>query len=108
MNDELSKRQAAIRLRVAGESVPDICRAVQRTEPWFHQWWKRSLTRGPEGLYDVTRANQRVGNRIPPHRERAVISIRRRLAARTTPQTRYTFVGAPQIRAELAARGYTP
>jgi putative transposase len=108
MNDELSKRQAAIRLRVAGESIPDICRAVQRAESWFHKWWKRYLTLGPEGLYDLTRASHRVVNRIPPHIERAVISIRRRLAARTTPQSRYTLVGAPQIRAELDALGYTP
>jgi putative transposase len=108
MNDELSNRQAAIRLRLAGESIPVICHAVQRTEPWFHKWWKRYLALGPEGLYDLTRANQRVVNRSPPHIERAVLSIRRRLAARTTPQTRYTLVGAPQIRAELETLGYPP
>jgi putative transposase len=108
MNDELSKRQAAIRLRVAGESIPDIYRAVQRGESWFHKWWQRYLTLGPQGLYDLTRANQGVVNRVPPHVERAVISIRRRLAARTAPQTRYTLVGAPHIRAELEALGYTP
>jgi putative transposase len=108
MNDELSKRQAAIRLRVAGASLPAICHAVQRTASWFHKWWKRYLLLGPEGLYDLTRANQRVVNRIPPHIERAVLSLRRRLAARATPQTRYTLVGAPQIRAELEALGYTP
>jgi Homeodomain-like domain len=64
MNDELSKRQAAIRLRVAGESIPDICRAVQRGESWLHKWWQRYLTLGPEGLYDLTRAMaraQRIG-----------------------------------------------
>jgi putative transposase len=108
MNDELSKRHAAIRLRVAGESIPAICHAVQRAESGFHKWWKRYLTLGPEGLYDLTRANHQVVNRIPPHIERAVISIRRRLAARATPQSRYTLVGAPQIRAELEALGYTP
>ena len=60
MNDELSKRQAASRFRVAGEGIPDICRAVQRGESWLHKWWQRYLTLGPEGLYDLTRANQRV------------------------------------------------
>jgi transposase InsO family protein len=108
MNDALSKRQAAIRLRVAGESIPDLWRAVQRMESWFHTWWKRYLTLGPEGLYDLTRANNRVIHRIPPPVERAVSSMRRRRAARTTPPSRYTFVGAPQPRAELAALGYTP
>jgi putative transposase len=108
MHDEWSRRQAAIRLRLAGESIQAICRTVQRTEPWFHKWRKRYLALGPEGLYDLTRGTRRVVNRIPPHIERAVISIRQRLAARATPQSRYTLVGAPQIRAELEVLGYTP
>jgi hypothetical protein len=78
MHDELSRRQAAIRLRLAGESIQAICRTVQRSEPWFHKWWKRYLAMGPEGLYDLTRGTRQVVNRIPPHIERAVISIRRR------------------------------
>lgn len=108
MHDELSKRQAAIRLRLAGETIEAICRTIQRTDRWFHKWWKRYMTLGPEGLYDLTRANQQVVNRIPPHIERAILSIRRRLAARATPQSRYSLVGAPQIRAELETLGYTP
>jgi hypothetical protein len=95
MGNELSDRQAAIRMRLAGESITNICRTLKRSKPWFHKWWKRYLALGPEGLYDLTRANQRVVNRTPPHIERAVVSIRRRLAARATPQTRYSRVGAP-------------
>jgi putative transposase len=56
----------------------------------------------------LTRGNRQVVNRTPPHIERAVISIRRRLAARATPQTRYSRMGAAQIRAELEALGYSP
>ena len=95
-------------MRLAGESIEDICRTLKRSKPWFHKWWKRYLALGPEGLYDLTRANQRVVNRTPPHIERAVISIRLRLAAWATPQTRYSKVGAAQIRAELEALGYSP
>jgi hypothetical protein len=108
MGNELSDRQAAIRLRLAGESITNICDTLKRSESWFPKWWKRYLALGPEGLYDLTRANQRVVNRTPPHIERAVISTRRRLAARATPQTRYSRVGASQIRAELEALGYLP
>ena len=39
MRDELSARQAAIRLRLAGEKVEDICQTVNRSTPWFHKWW---------------------------------------------------------------------
>jgi transposase InsO family protein len=81
---------------------------MHRSEAWFHKWWQRYLAEGPEGLYDLTRANQQVVNRTPPHVERAVVSIRRRLAARATPQTRYSLVGAATIRAELKALGHTP
>jgi len=37
-----------------------------------------------------------------------VISIRRRLAARAAPQTRYSQIGVVQIRAELETLGYSP
>jgi putative transposase len=108
MRNELSDRQAAIRRRLAGENVESICRRVQRSEVWFHKWWQRYLAQGPEGLYDISRANHQVVNRTPPHIERVVISIRRRLAARATPQTRYSLVGAATIRAELKALGHSP
>ena len=108
MRDELSIRQTAIRLRLAGESVESICRTLKRSKPWFHKWWPRYLESGPEGLYDLTRGNRQVVNRTPPHIERAVISIRRRLAPRATPQTRYSRIGATQIRAELEVLGYSP
>jgi transposase InsO family protein len=63
---------------------------------------------GPEGLYDLTRANHQVARRTPPHIERAVLSVRRRLEARATPQTRYGLIGAPAIREELRTLGHTP
>jgi putative transposase len=65
------------------------------------------LESGPEGLYDLTRDNRQVVNRTPPHIERAAVSMRRRLAARATPQTRYSQVGAAQLRAELEALRYS-
>jgi hypothetical protein len=108
MHDELSARQAAIRLRLAGEKIDSICRTLNRSAAWVHKWWRRYLEAGPAGLYDLTRANQRIVNRTPPHIERAILSIRRRLAKRATSQTRYNLIGAVQIRAELEKLGYAP
>ncbi|MBV7335226.1 DDE-type integrase/transposase/recombinase [Chloroflexi bacterium TSY] len=108
MRDELSTRQAAIRLRMAGEKVEDICQTVNRTPQRFHKWWRRYMESGPSGLYDLTRANRQVANRTPPHIEKAVVSIRKRLAKRATSETRYGLVGATQIRAELEKLGYSP
>lgn len=108
MSDELSIRQAAIRLRLAGESVESICSTLKRSKPWFHKWWKRYLAMGPEGLYDLTQANHRVARQTPPHIERAILSVRRRREARATPQTRYDQIGAAAIREELRTLGLTP
>ena len=66
MRDELAARQAAIRMRLAGEKVEDICRTRTRTAPWFPKWWRRYREAGPTGLYDTTRARRHVTNRTPP------------------------------------------
>jgi transposase InsO family protein len=108
MNDELTARQRAISLRLAGQTVKQICSAVGRTEAWFHKWWRRYLEAGPEGLYDLTRANHHVSQRLAPELERTIVSIRRRLQAHATPATRYCLIGAPAIRAELKSLGIHP
>lgn len=108
MRDELSTRQAAVRLRMAGEKVEAICRTVNRTPPWFHKWWRRYLASSPAGLYELTHANRQVANRTPPHIEKAVVSIRKRLANRATSETRYGLIGAVQFRSELEKLGYSP
>jgi len=108
MNDELAARHRAITLRLAGRPVKAICAAVGRSEVWFHKWWGRYLRAGPEGLYDLTRANHHVAQRIPPELERAILSIRRRLQAHAAPATRYCLTGAAAILAELKALGVSP
>jgi hypothetical protein len=108
MNDELTARQRAVSLRLAGRPVKSICSALGRGETWFRKWWHRYLEAGPEGLYDRTRANHHVAQRIPPELERAILSIRRRLQAHASPATRYSLIGATAIRAELKALGVRP
>jgi putative transposase len=108
MHDELAARQRAITLRLAGRPIQGICAAVGRSEVWFHKWWSRYLLAGPEGLYDLTRANHHVAQRIAPELERTILSIRRRLQAHATPATRYRLTGATAILAELKSLGVRP
>jgi putative transposase len=108
MHDELAARHRAITLRLAGRPVQAICAAVGRSRFWFHKWWGRYLQAGPDGLYDLTRANHQVAQRIPPELERAILAIRRRLQAHAAPATRYSLTGATAIRAELKALGIRP
>jgi transposase InsO family protein len=108
MHDELAARQRAITLRLAGRPIQAICAAVGRSDRWFHKWWGRYLDAGPEGLYDRTRANHHVAQRIPPELERAIVSVRRRLQAHAAPATRYRLTGAAAIRAELKTLDIRP
>src|SRR4051794_24900608 len=108
MHDELAARQRAIPLRLAGRPVKAICAAVGRSEVRFHKWWGRYLQAGPEGLYDLTRANHHVAQRIPPELERTILSVRGRLQAHATPAPRYCLTGAAAILAELKVLGVRP
>jgi putative transposase len=108
MRDEFTARQRAINLRLAGRPVQYICAAVGRVKAWFHKWWRRYLEAGPEGLYDLTRANHHVAQHLSPELERTILSIRRRLQAHATPATRYSLIGASAILAELKALDIRP
>jgi putative transposase len=108
MNDDLSARQRAITLRLSGRPVLSICQALGRSEVWFHNWWRRYLEFGAEGLYDLTRAHHQLAARIPPEVERAILAIRRHLEAKTGPAARYRLIGASAILAELQALHVRP
>jgi hypothetical protein len=108
MSDELAARPRAITLRLAGRPVKAVCAAVGRSEVWFRKGWRRYLEAGPEGLYDLTRANHHIALRLPPELERTILTIRRRLQAHATPATRYSLIGAGTIGAELKRLGVRP
>src|SRR5436305_10013327 len=108
MTDQCTARQRAITLRLGGRSVKSICSALGRSEFWCHKWWRRYTESGAEGLYDLTRANHQVAQRISPELERTILSIRRRLQAHATPGTRYSLIGADAILAELKALNVRP
>ncbi len=107
MRNELSDRQQAIRMRLASETIATISHTLQRSETWVRKWWHRYLAAGGEGLYELSRAHHALVNRTPMHIERAILTIRRRLVAHATPQTRYAFTGAATIQHELKQLGFT-
>lgn len=107
MNDEYADRQQAIKLRLAGHPVEDICRILGRTRAWFHIWWRRYRALGPNGLFDLTRANVQP-RQISPDLERTIVTIRQRLVSQVHPGTRYSLIGASTILAELQALHLRP
>jgi len=99
-SDHVCLRHSAGKLRLAGKSVVEICQILGRSRKWFHIWWRRYRALGPNGLFDLTRANMQP-RRITPDLERSILNIRRRLASQTHPGTRYSLIGAGSILAEL-------
>ena len=51
MKDDFSDRYRALKLRLAGQSVEQICRVLGRSRAWFHGWWRRYRANGPDGLF---------------------------------------------------------
>ena len=100
MDNELSDRQQAIKLRLAGHCVEEICQLLGRSRKWFHLWWRRYRGHGPNGLFDLTRSNVQP-RRISAELERTIVGIRQRLACQAHPGTRYSLIGASSILAEL-------
>lgn len=108
MENELAARQLAIQLRLAGVPIEMICQQLRHSRAWFNKWWGRYMAEGTEGLYDLSRAPRTIIDQTPPHIERMIVSVRRRLEAHATPETRYQHIGAATIQAELKALGVTP
>jgi transposase InsO family protein len=100
MDNELSDRQQAVKLRLAGRSVEEICQLLGRSPAWFHIWWRRYRSLGPNGLFDLTRSNVQP-RRISAELERTIVGVRQRLASQAHPGTRYSLIGASAILAEL-------
>ncbi|MGE5378940.1 MAG: integrase core domain-containing protein [Bacteroidota bacterium] len=100
MDNEFADRQQAIKLRLAGRTVEEICGILGRSPAWFHIWWRRYRMLGPNGLFDLTRSNVQP-RRISAELERTIVEIRQRLASQAHPGTRYSLIGASSILAEL-------
>jgi putative transposase len=107
MKDEFTDRHQAIKLRLAGMPVAEVCRIVGRSADWFHRWWRRYRAEGVSGLYDTTRANSQP-RRISAEVERSIVNIRLRLESPRYANTRYGLVGASAIQTELKALHIRP
>jgi hypothetical protein len=108
MSDERAARHRVITLRLAGRPVNAVCAAVYRSEVCFRKWRRRYLEAGPDGPYDLTRANHHIALRLPPELERTILTIRRRFRAHATAAARYSLIGAGTIRAEPKRLGVRP
>lgn len=101
MSDELKRRQQAIRLWLADETVTFICTLLGRTRGWFYKWLARYQDQGADGLRDLSRAPHASPVRVPDTVRQMILAIRKRLERRRGAKARYRLAGAPTIRSEL-------
>ncbi len=108
MSAELSLRQRAMRLRLAGWAVTLICTTLSRSREWFYKWWDRYQAEGAGGLRDRSHAPSHSRRVVSDELRQTILQLRDRLVRRHGPRERYRLAGAPTIRHELACLGYHP
>jgi homeodomain-containing protein len=108
MSAELSLRQRAMRLKLAGWAVTLICHTLGRGRDWFYKWWRRYQAEGAQGLRDRSHAPKANCRAMPDDLRQAILRIRDRLMRRHGPRERYRWAGAATIRHELECLGYRP
>jgi transposase-like protein len=108
MATDFRRRQGAIRLRLAGQSVPEICQQLGCSRAGFYTWWQRYQQQGADGLRERSRAPHTSPHQTPDEMRQAIVTIRDRLARRRGAYARYRLAGAATIQHELAVLGYTP
>lgn len=100
------QRMEAVRRRLLGEQVTQICRNLDRSAPWFYKWWHRYQELGPDGLFDSTRQAHNIANKTDKRIEEAIVHLRQLKEKRDQQHTKYALIGAPSIAKELRELGF--
>jgi len=106
MTSELALRQRAMRLKLSGWTVTQICASLQRGRDWFYKWWDRYVAEGASGLRERSHASRHRPPVVSTELQQMILTVRDRLMHRHGPRERYRLAGAPTIRHELECLGY--
>jgi transposase-like protein len=105
---EPALRREAIGRLLQGERPGDICRDLNRGTTWLHKWWTEYQLNPKTDFADHSRAPHTSPHQTPRSVERAVVKIRRTLAAAQSSETRYGLVGHRSIQAQRQRLGIKP
>lgn len=111
MDTQLSEqalRREAVRRRVMGHRICDICRDLRHSPRWLHKWWSRFQVHPDTDFADHPRVPLTCPTRLTAEVEQAIRSIRHVLEAGQTPATRYGLIGARAIQGQLERLGLKP
>ena len=107
-SSEQALRREAVRRRLLGHRVCDICRDLEHSPRWLNKWWRQFLAHPSTDFADHSRAPHTSPHKITEEVEQAIITIRQMLEAAATLETRYGLVGARAIQGKLERLGIKP
>ncbi|MCH7732249.1 MAG: transposase [Candidatus Marinimicrobia bacterium] len=91
---------------VEGKNPTDIHNKLNRTRNWVYKWIKRYKSGDPDWYLDESKEPNRKQTKIDESLENEIVKIRKKLMAHSTPETRYSYIGAIAIHQELDKAGY--
>jgi hypothetical protein len=94
---EQGLRCEAVRRRLQGQRVCDICQDLQRSPRWLNKWWHEYHRHPDTDFADRSRAPRTWPQQVASETEQAIVGLRRALEAGATPDTRYGLIGARAI-----------
>ncbi len=98
--NERERRIEAIRRVKQGESIQDVCTALQRSRSWYYKWAAIFNAEGAAGLTDQ-RGRRKATNRTPQWLAELIVEIRDRLVQKAQEGKSFVGIGARQVVREL-------
>jgi transposase len=96
-DDEVRRREQAVRWHREGLSYTTICARLHRSRPWLAKWLKRARADPKKGLESRTRRPKHVRCRLSPKLVGRILALRAELEEKRKRRSRYRGVGAVDI-----------
>jgi transposase-like protein len=105
---EQELRCEAVRRRLQGQRVCDICQDLHRSPRWLNKWWHEYHRHPDTDFADRSHAPRTSPQQVASETEQAIVALRRTLEAGATPDTRYGLIGARAIVGHLQRLNVQP
>lgn len=102
-DDEVRRREQAIRWHREGLSYTTICARLHRSRPWLAKWLKRARADPHRGLESLSRRPKHMRRRLSPALVSRIVTLRAELEAKRHRRSRFRGIGALDIQELLRA-----
>lgn len=96
-DDEIQRREQAVRWHREGLSYTTICERLHRSRPWLAKWLKRARADPKRGLKSRPRRPKHMRRRLSPTLVRRILALRTELEEKRNRRSRFRGIGAVDI-----------